>query len=393
MEDLRARWENQAARIQLIVDAIQAGKDWTLYLGEFEHEGKSYSEIPWIHEVQSFGYTNNPMDMRGIDLFDVRLEGCFLGGVSFQFACLHAVDFSRGRMGMNNTNFDGARLLACNFHESDLCNASFQRCVISECDFTGARLHRCRFDSSSIQHCLFTQADVDGANFTKAAFLKPVFDHVILSESTELGFSGVWEIFEPKNSMMETERQARDGEFDKGKISSQKEAYFNVYEIYRDLKIAAKNLGLNNLAGNLHYRERKCRRHSYSKKMGVSRVWGFLEEVLIGYGEKPFRTIGVSAVLIVLFSFLYLFLGFEYSTSSQSIYVCRNPVTHPLELADIFSDVGLSLYLSVETFTTLGYGDVRPIGASRVFATMEALLGVVLMSLFVATLSRVMIRD
>lgn len=45
-----------------------------------------------------------------------------------------------------------------------------------------------------------------------------------------------------------------------------------------------------------------------------------------------------------------------------------------------------SLYFSVVTITTLGYGDMRPLGISRFFAALEALIGYVLLGTFVGLL-------
>ncbi|HIC62018.1 MAG TPA: two pore domain potassium channel family protein [Marine Group III euryarchaeote] len=47
------------------------------------------------------------------------------------------------------------------------------------------------------------------------------------------------------------------------------------------------------------------------------------------------------------------------------------------------------LYYSVVTFTTLGYGDIVPVGPlAKMLSITEALSGVFLMSLLVVTLSR-----
>ena len=49
--------------------------------------------------------------------------------------------------------------------------------------------------------------------------------------------------------------------------------------------------------------------------------------------------------------------------------------------ADIPEDV---LYFSYVTFTTLGFGDLQPVGFCRALAVTEALLGYILLGLFVA---------
>jgi hypothetical protein len=44
-------------------------------------------------------------------------------------------------------------------------------------------------------------------------------------------------------------------------------------------------------------------------------------------------------------------------------------------------------YFSVVTISSLGYGDYRPVGAARVFAALEVLIGLVILSLFIGKLA------
>jgi hypothetical protein len=105
-------------------------------------------------------------------------------------------------------------------------------------------------------------------------------------------------------------------------------------------------------------------------------------------------------------SFLIIFFGlFNY----VMIKVIRNPdirlrgfyflsmvVASILILyADVYAELGLLqgedivqdrwdfLYFSIVTWTTLGYGDLRPSPASRLFAASEALLGYITMGLYI----------
>jgi hypothetical protein len=51
-----------------------------------------------------------------------------------------------------------------------------------------------------------------------------------------------------------------------------------------------------------------------------------------------------------------------------------------------------ALYFSTITFSTIGYGDLHPIGWARLLAGIEGLLGVAIMAVFIVTLSRKFIR-
>ena len=50
------------------------------------------------------------------------------------------------------------------------------------------------------------------------------------------------------------------------------------------------------------------------------------------------------------------------------------------------------MYFSVVTFTTLGYGDLVPVGPSRVIAAIEAFVGSFTLALFVVVFVKKMTR-
>ena len=82
-----------------------------------------------------------------------------------------------------------------------------------------------------------------------------------------------------------------------------------------------------------------------------------------GYGEKPFRIILNSVLLMLLFSFIYFF-------SSNEM---------------LSGNVVNSIYYSAITFTTLGYGDIVPkTDLLKLAAAIEAVLGAFSMGLIVA---------
>jgi len=106
-----------------------------------------------------------------------------------------------------------------------------------------------------------------------------------------------------------------------------------------------------------------------SRRMGAVQ-WGFRWFfTILGYAENPWVFLGLSAVVITVCSFLVMFFGFEYRTTT----IQRTFAFAPSELGPTLDDWWLSLYLSVVTFTTLGYGDATPTGATRAIAAAEAL--------------------
>jgi tetratricopeptide (TPR) repeat protein len=97
--------------------------------------------------------------------------------------------------------------------------------------------------------------------------------------------------------------------------------------------------------------------------------------VVWGHGERPARTLFSGIAIILISAALYSIFGGIIEGSMVS-------TTSLVE----------ALYFSVVTFTTLGYGDITPVGLSRLVAMIEAFSGMFFMPLFLVGLSRKYLR-
>ena len=138
--------------------------------------------------------------------------------------------------------------------------------------------------------------------------------------------------------------------------------------------------GWDDLAGHREERE-TARQRATRAGGGLWRFLGALLELgfgrfLFGYGERV-RGILISAAGVILgFAAYYAHHGIVETGASTAT---QRVVTHM---------VWDCLYFSIVTFTTLGYGDFRPLGGIRLVAASEALIGAFLMALFVVAMAR-----
>ena len=119
--------------------------------------------------------------------------------------------------------------------------------------------------------------------------------------------------------------------------------------------------------------------------------------VIYGYGEKPWNVVKTALAIIIIFALSFSLIGI----GNPEIIELKGTAIHSDSgnIADLASKGFLKnneirnfpdcLYFSLITFTTLGYGDFRPLeGLGRILAGSEAFLGAIMMALFVYTFAR-----
>jgi len=168
--------------------------------------------------------------------------------------------------------------------------------------------------------------------------------------------------------------------------------------IYRRLKQSYQKYGDSETAGEFYYQEMECKRNQL--KMFRKLFWDVVYKKLCGYGEKPFNVIGYSGLIILASSLFFFYNGIEL-LGSKVLDVPPRLIDYNLSFDYMWGirnfnlwigDFGACLYTSVITFTTLGYGDVHPIGYSRFVASVEAGFGIIMTALFIFVFTRKMLR-
>ena len=155
-------------------------------------------------------------------------------------------------------------------------------------------------------------------------------------------------------------------------------------EIYRDLRKHAEREGIFTLSGAFIQKELTMRRKQLPK-FSLRRITSKLIDLFCGYGENPLRVVFFSIAFIFLCAVLYSFTGVAMAGNEIAL-------STRLSLTDNIGVFFSCLYYSVVTFTTLGYGDITPIGISRLIAAIEAFTGAFTIALFVVVFVKKMTR-
>jgi hypothetical protein len=241
---------------------------------------------------------------------------------------------------------------------------------------------------ADLSKCYFANSNIERVDMTDSIW--------IVDNKPKNSFSAFYERIRNKMGISETSIIIWEGY--QGKLKSN---WKELEGIYRRLKQSYQKYGDTSTAGKFYYQEMECKRKQLK---GIERYFQyFIYKKLCGYGEKPENVILASLFLIILFAYSYLFSGIEF-VGSSILNVPANVILYKLSLNStgiqwlmsnfdsVKEDFLLCLYTSVITFTTLGYGDVRPIGLSRIFASLEAGFGIIMTALFIFVFTRRMLR-
>jgi len=293
-------------------------------------------------------------------------EAVFKGSEFLDKAVFKGSEFS------DKAVFEVAKFSEVNFHGTEFLGKLF--IVLNEPEtvptiyFTDTLFSDCVRIKGNLSQCYFHNSNIEIADLTDSTWITNKEKRIIIWEEHQGEISSDWKELEG---------------------------------IYRRLKQSYQKHGDNDTAGNFYYQEMECKRKQmkFSQKL----FWNIFYKKLCGYGEKPFNVILSSLFIIFISAFSYLFSGIEFLGSEISNKPAKL-IKYNLNLSSdginmmmqnfgsILEDFLLCLYTSFITFTTLGYGDVHPIGWSRLVATIESGFGIFMTALFIFVFTRKMLR-
>ena len=253
---------------------------------------------------------------------------------------------------VNRTSKNGYQLI-----NSDLYRANLECAHLFMLDLSGSSLMKANLTKANLHY-----ANLEGCNLLGANFKGAKIEHVNWGEQ------------------IAQEQQARQAKSKSNRI----DLYEQAEEIYRNLRQTAEHQGLFDIAGHFFQKEMVMRRRQFPR-YSSRRIFSKLVELFCGYGESPARVIFFSVSLILLFATLYFFAGLSFSGESLAFDLNSSWLEN---LKVYFS----ALYFSVVTFTTLGYGDLAPVGIARALAALEAFMGSFTLALFVVVFVKKMTR-
>lgn len=239
----------------------------------------------------------------------------------------------------------------------DMGNLSFHHCAIDNIKCNELDMPLIDFYYSSIQNTQINNSNISSWDFINCFFSGNIINSKLNSIRI---YSGQ---FLPNFI---------NSEIDKFSINTEWIPCPNDFEkTYRSLFKGAIESNNNDLVVHYKLLEKEFIR---KKTKGLRRIIMWINKNYWGYGYEPYRLLYFTIISIIVFGIFYSFF----------------PALLNLKVSDSYlNHLGNSIYYSIITFTTLGYGDISPSGFLKPFAAFEALLGVITIGFLVTGLARI----
>jgi len=353
------------------------GETYQKYISKLIRDGGGQHLLQWDFQNGKYGtFLKSENDLRGFkfwkeDIQFPRADNIYALDFSysnfwhsiFRNACWSATH--------SFTQFYNCKFIDCQFHYSSFLGCRFEKCEFVRCDFIqGCRFINCDFENSS-----FNQLFTSNQTFTDCRFSSSV----VISSPREKPNDKSWNI-----------------SFDKKILK----------DFYISLRDAYQSSGAHDEEWDYYY----LAKHSdtrYNSRNFAEKIYKlFSQEYLMGYGEKPLRCLLVSLGVVLLFSVLYMYVGFsvKYNDSSGNVItrIVAYNINFPYFFQNIFNlsfhtgwlkDFVSAFYFNILTFTSVGTSEIAPINAwGRFFLVAEVIFGVILVAAWLTTLFRKLIR-
>lgn len=268
----------------------------------------------------------------------------------------------------------GCTLVESDFTETTVDNADLSDTDLRRATFRDVDARGAIFDRANLHDATFTFADLRGASFRDALLYRVGLTDVRINQESAF------------DETVSYEREIEDATNREQVISLTDSATW----VYRELQRLFDENAIPDEVEAYHRREMNLRRRTAWK---TRKYWQAIKLAgsrwVMRYGTSPWRVVGNSAVLILVCALLYPLTGGIQEVEGQRTitYQLQDPVDAPAGYRlRVFL---VSLYFSVVTFATLGYGDIQPVGTwARMIAGTQTLLGSLLLALLVFVLTR-----
>ena len=296
------------------------------------------------------------------------------------------------------------------FNNRNIKNKKITECIFSQCVFENIHFENCIFEQSQKKQCIFEDCIFKNCTFTNCIIGSSIFknmqlidnyiinsncrdtiiinshvDKLIIKDSDMRNFKIINSVIielEFKDEFIT--KLDEESLFDI--VNVDKKNYKKLITTYKNIKYELEINHLVNQAGTYYYKQKEI---EYKDSKGTEKLKLGIYWLLCGYGEKPTYALITSIEIIAIFAVFYMLIGIKVDGEIINYNIFLLGEITNKELIYGFMQ---AFYFSIVTFTTVGYGDITPIGFSIALSGIEMLLGVTMVGVWTATLARKITR-
>jgi len=299
-------------------------------------------------------------------------------------------------LNLSGANLKGRALAMVNFSCVNLSGAKLQGADLSDADFTGASLHKADLTGANIQETIFSDADLTKADLRRARFfagadLQRAKLRYAKLEGVELkktNLRGADLTLADLRNVDLTEADLREATFygtdirgatlaramlndaDVTGIRWTRRRMRGCYLGIRGLESCYGNALFKRDAADQDFLDTLAEKWRYQPQMALFWLWGALD-----YGRSLSRVVWVAAMIAFSYGLIY-----SYRPELLNFKDSANTLLTPF-------------YFSVVTYTTLGFGDVKPANKlGELLVMTEVVIGYLTLGLLLAVLAEKVAR-
>ena len=259
----------------------------------------------------------------------------------------------------------GINLKFADMSQAKLVNADLSNSDLTRADFSGASLYGVNLEGSNLFKTNFEEANLKSANLINCDLLGADFTN------TKLNNVDWGKDFKVINEI-EAEKAVASGDHEKAI-----KKYLEAEDIYRVLKISMQAQTLGEDVGKMFLREMIVKRKqmpTYSPLRIVSKI----AHITTGYGEKLGNILYSVIAVLVVCALIYGIDGVVYQDRNLSFFA------DDIQEYGYWRTFGNLFYFSVVVFSTVGFGEITPLGLlNKTVMIFEGMTGGLILSILI----------
>tara|TARA_X000001036_G_scaffold439085_1_gene488851 strand:- start:4929 stop:5849 length:921 start_codon:yes stop_codon:yes gene_type:complete len=282
---------------------------------------------------------------------------------SKEIEALYKKDKNLSNLKLSNASLQGLYLVDAKMKKCELKKVNFENASMYGVDLSESNLFKANFENANLKDANLQNCNLLGVNFNNTQ-LKNVY----------------W----GKDSKVINELDAEKA-LSKGDYTTANKKYKQAEDIYRNIKISLQNQTLSEDTGIFFIREMISKRKQF-KKFSAARIGSKIIEITTGYGEKLSNIIFTITGIIFFCMVLYGIEGVKYGDPIHGDRIIGF-FSDDLQEHGLINTLGNLFYFSIVVYSTVGFGEMLPIGPiGKATMIFEGLVGGLVLAILIIAL-------